>query len=214
MEYSHKSRISWTGIVYAALSIFLSIYFTAERTTSTPGLELRVQESVRTMKAVGLLDIEPPVAGAKNVSNVLQKRITAIQEDFETVLSIPSSDWIALKTVKSINLTIELKEAKPPYVLSSIFIKADPKVAFSFFTWNKFNDTLLATDPVFESSQLIHKISRQQQVIRKVMTSKYPSLTIVLSFIISFYRRLPNDFCFFQNANFTWVSLSSNKRNK
>jgi len=164
MTSSYKSRISWTGTIYAAFVICLSYYFTAEKIAAPP---LQLGKSPAKTSG-GITDIEPPVASVKNVSSILQKRIADVQDDFETVLRTPASEWVSLKTVKSLNLSIQLQEAKPPYVLSSIFIKADPKVVFSYFSWAQFNDTLLSIDPVFESSVLLHKISRQQIVIRKV----------------------------------------------
>jgi len=106
------------------------------------------------------------------IPNIFEIYTTIKEDEFlKKICNIEGfSEKSSLKIVKSLNLSIDLLEASrgPPYVLSTIFIAADPKTVFSRFTWAHFNSTLLSIDPIFESADAILKISQKQLIIKKV----------------------------------------------
>ena len=163
------------GLSYAVLAICITISLTTEKTPSF------VQSNIDIIPHLGEVI---PIIGLKNASTVLQQHLSGVQSLFENVMSDPYSTWTLHRNVENLNLSIHMQETAnglPPYVKSTIFIKAEPKSAYKLFQWRNLHDTLSIIDPFYDSADMLLKVSKECMVIRKVRVGLIELTRLLLS---------------------------------
>ena len=156
-----NNKISIIGIIYSIVAICFTLYISDD---------LYSQDNSITTES-NLDSSKIPTLSSKNMSYVIQKRLQEIQSSFETVLKIPRAKWTNLKHIKSSNLTFEFLEAKGEfhyYIRTRILIKAPPQNVYRSFNWQNLHATLTTIDPFYESTELLHKLSSSNLLLRKV----------------------------------------------
>ena len=169
-----KKHAEILGFLYALAIVIISFLFTSERvfftspdTASSTGPPL---SSYR-------LPVSPLV-GRRNASSVISSQVNRVKLQFERILTDPSCKWQVLRSVPSVNLTVsvhysDLKDEngsqhQHPYVKTTIFIESSPKEVYKLFLWRHLHDTLSVIDPLYESSELVSKVSANTNIVRKM----------------------------------------------
>ena len=171
------------GFLYALSIVIVSFVFTSEKvllSSSSFSSAPSSSSSSSSSQTSSFNFYASPLVGRRNASSVIKTQVNRLKVQFEMMLSDPSYTWKVLRNEPNQNLTIsvhymDLKDEdgyryQQPYIKSSIYIEAEPKAVSKLFTWRHLHDAFSVIDPLYESSDLISKVSLNTNLIR--MTTK------------------------------------------
>ena len=168
-----KKHAETLGFLYALCIVIISFVFTSDRAFfASPGITSSSGPHTLPHQLSA-----SPLVGKRNESSVISSQVNLVKLQFEKMLTDPSVTWQVLRSIPGINLTVsvhysDLKhqnghQYQQPYIKSSVLIESSVKEVYKLFLWRQLHDTLCVVDPLYESSQLISKVSRSTNILRK-----------------------------------------------
>jgi len=127
-----------------------------------------------------------PYVGHFNASNVVKRRLTLVQQDFEEALT--ANGWEPLWT--SNNVTVEALDVDgswPIYVRSFAVFDCKPQKLYDLVNWGNYDATQKVVDPFHESSRLLSNPSSHIKIVRK--TTKRPFIMPKREFMMALVEK-------------------------